>query len=199
MFKSSTPIPFICVNIAELDRYRIYMHQLKSIFLIFITLCGTWNCSREDIIAADGSLIVNFEIKPGLSPLETHYFIVENIPSIYAQSLTQKGLTKENIKQVNATSGLLASRLGGGNLSFISNVSVRIFQKSDSKNRLEVLYNEQIPVTSNSSIQLIPALSDIRSIVENELVDIEIRLQFRAFPPTNMAMTVNFDYLAISK
>lgn len=165
---------------------------------LILMLVSGLSCSKNNRDFIERRLVTNFEIPPGLNTLETHYFIVRDVPTLYLKTLEQSGLSNEGITQVSASKGELSLRLGGGNLAFISSVSVRAIEKGNTNNKLELFYIEQIPLNVGSTITLFAALSDIKNIVNKETMDMEIRLQFRSFAPSGISVSLDFGYLAFT-
>jgi hypothetical protein len=154
-------------------------------------------CLSDDSEYVEAKITAVFDVPSNLNPIETHYIIVRDVKSVFAQTLATRGLQSEDISRVVAHRCRIFGRFGGANMSIFSNISIRALSKDGNNRRSEMFYLEEIPFTGRSELQLLSSISELKSTMENETFDLEIRLQIRGFVPTSLPLQIDFSYLAV--
>ncbi|MBL0098943.1 MAG: hypothetical protein IPP49_01930 [Saprospiraceae bacterium] len=72
-----------------------------------------------------------FDLPTGLNTVETHYFIIRDVPTNYKLNADLKGVDTSSIFNVQASKGLLTSKFGGVDFDFINRISVYAVSKKD--------------------------------------------------------------------
>ena len=163
---------------------------LSLLSVIFLT-----SCSKENNNVFDFRLQSVLELPIGLNTIETHYFILRDIPTFYAANLQARGLSSDNVKIVNASRGIFSPRFNGSDLNFIRAVTVSAISKKPPYNKIEMFYQEDVPFNQKEELKMLTSLGDLKNLMAEEKIDLEIRLTFRAYPPPGLSLQLDFGYL----
>lgn len=161
------------------------------VFVVFLFL----SCDKDNGLLYDFRLQTVFDVQSGLNTLETHYFIIREVPTFYEANLASRGLSQEAVARVNASRGSLTARFTGYDLSFIRLVTVSAISRKPGGKKVEMFYMEDVPFNEDQELQMISSLGDLREILAEETMDVEIRLQFRSYPPPGLTLQMDYGYL----
>lgn len=158
-----------------------------SIFLFLATLFIGGGCHKDPDLGPGFDLPYqqDFNIPVALNVFEVHHFQLKNIPSYYAQSLTQAGKTDADVVGLLTVKGNLGGIFGDADLSFIEKVSVRVFQDSNPNDYIEVAYREPTPLDPGNAIPLIPTLADSKRLLTASRFNIDVVIWLRKSPPVD--------------
>ena len=62
-----------------------------------------------------------------------------------------------------------------------------------------MFYLEEIPLRNLSELKLLNGLADFSEFIEDNRLDIEVRVQFRRFSTLSMQLDLDFSYLIFKK
>ncbi len=156
-----------------------------SIFVFLSALLVAGGCQKERDLGAGFDLPYQqeFNIPVALNVFEVHHFQLKNIPSYYAQSLTQAGKTDAEVVGLLTVKGNLGGIFGDADLSFIEKMSVRVFNDSNPNDYIEVAYREPTPLDPGNAIPLIPTLADSKRLLTGSRFNIDVVIWLRKSPP----------------
>lgn len=160
------------------------MHLAKIIFSLFPLLY--FSCTPDD--GLEFAFRMNypnnvFEIPAGLNTIESHFFVLENIPSNL--NLYFDGIDTTDIKAIVPREARLFSLDGTNvNFDFIFEISLRLCRPDGTSCNREIFYRDQIPENVGSSLPLIPNENNIRAEILNGAYTVEVVLQRLAYSPT---------------
>lgn len=160
------------------------------------------------IIGACGSKLVGFDmvykqyfprvIPAGASTIESQNFIIENIPSnalgFYAQNNAKDG----DIIKIIPKFGRISAKFNDGDFIFVNRVFVYIYPTGQPGKKTEVFYRDDIPVNTGSIINLNPGIANVKEIVSSERYTMEIRLDLRGQPGTNIEALIDYSFFAVT-
>lgn len=126
-----------------------------------------------------------FNIPVALNVFEVHHFQLKNIPTRYAQSLTQASKTDAEVVGLLTAQGNLGGVFGDADLSFIEKMSVRVFNDGDPDDYIEVAYREPTPLDPGNNLPLIPTLADCKRLMIGSRFNIDVVLWLRKTTPTD--------------
>lgn len=131
-------------------------------------------------------------IPAGLNSLDSHYFILRDVPTRIANYPIT---TFNDIDRIQSSRASLEGRVQELDYSVIDQITIEVVSKSDPSNQKEIFYNERIPFREQTELKLLSSLSDVSDILTEDLIDLEIRLIFKTFTPTEfdtrLLMTFN--------
>ncbi|MBK8516990.1 MAG: hypothetical protein IPL55_12135 [Saprospiraceae bacterium] len=166
------------------------------IFLVFITLMF-YSCEKDTVIRYDVSLDAEFDIPSGLNTIETHYFIIRNVPTFYKQSADNRGVDTSSILNVLASKGLIASKFQDLDFDFVERISVYAISQKDPTLKREMYYLDIVPLTTGTQLRMLSSTTELKKILSEELIDIEVRLNLRKFTTTLIRARLSFGYAVI--
>lgn len=140
---------------------------------------------------------VDFDILPGLSTFDTHFYLVSPLPSQLEAKLASVGRTREEVIAIEAKQAYLASIFEDANLDFIHRVSVHIFDPFNPSDKIEFFYLDPVPFRDKTVIQLFPGIADVSEWMDRDYFGVEVRLDFRQVTPSLIQMRLEFDLRAL--
>ena len=136
---------------------------------------------------------IEFSIQPGLNTFDTHFFVINALPSIYDERLDGSIYTAEDVIAIEAKDAYLSSTFGDANLDFIHRISVYIFDPFNPSDKIEFFYLDPTPFRNATEWRLFPGIADIYEWVERDYFGVEVRLNFREITPSFIPMRLEFD------
>src|SRR5690606_7823394 len=102
------------------------MHMCKKyIFVLFsLALPFLFACSKEDRPYFEARYEARFDLPASLNTLETHYFLIKDVPTFFNQNITSRGWTEESVEKIEASRGVLRSTFGSIDFEFIEDISI---------------------------------------------------------------------------
>jgi hypothetical protein len=169
----------------------------------FILLLG-WliilaGCTGDDREYIERKLNLSFNVPAGLNNIESHYFRIDDVYLFLDETLEINKLDTSEIDEISGGSARLFSRLGGVDFSDIERISVFAVSQTDKNYRKEMFYLEEIPLRNLSELKLLNGLADFSEFIEDNRLDIEVRIQFRRFSTLSMQLDLDFSYLIFKK
>jgi hypothetical protein len=159
------------------------MLNMKNKFLpLLLSVLGFCICCNKADDQAPGFDLIyqqEFIIPPGIGSFDVHHFQIENIPSRYQQTLDLQGKTDADITGVLTTQAVLGGIFGDADLSFIDQVSVRVYDESDPTDYVEIAYRYPVPLDPGNTLPLIPSLADSKRFFKNARFSIDVVLWLR--------------------
>ncbi|MFK7932792.1 MAG: hypothetical protein AB8G22_04740 [Saprospiraceae bacterium] len=123
-----------------------------------------------------------FEIPAGLNTIESHFFVLEDIPSNLGLYFAEADTA--DIRAIVPREARLTS-LDGTNIDFdfIFEISIRLCRTDGSLCNREIFYRDQIPENIGSSLGLIPNENNVKEELLAGEYTIEVVLQRLAYSP----------------
>jgi hypothetical protein len=159
--------------------------------LIFVS---TISCVKDTPVLFDVRLNTRIDIPAGLGTLETHYFTIRNVPTFFAQSANNVSVDPKEVSSIQSAKGLIMSTFSSEDLSFIDRISIYVISKTDPTKKREMYYLDFVPFNTNEEIRMLSATSELKDILSDETVDLEVRLNLREFNPRSISCTIDFGY-----
>ncbi|MFZ1705548.1 MAG: hypothetical protein WAT79_14460 [Saprospiraceae bacterium] len=173
----------------------MYSFKKLLLFLFFITLF--FQCKKEDNYIFGGKFETAFYIPSGLSTVLTHYITVKNVYTDLGRQTTNAGLTLEDIKSIQASYGKMISISNTNDLDFIQNISVTLVSRSNPNLKKEMYYSDFVPYNVDSEIKLQSGAIELKEILKDDFIDIEIRLNIRDFVPNAIEAKLDMSYIVL--
>ncbi len=120
-----------------------------------------------------------FYIPAGIGVFDVHHFQIENIPSRYQQYLDQHGKTDADITGIIASQVTLGGVFGDADFDYVDQVSLRVYDKSDPTDWVEIAYRQPVPLDPGNNLPLIPSLADAKRFFKNSRFSLDIVLWLR--------------------
>ena len=169
------------------------MHKTITIFCLLVfalcfTRCGT---TEEPLFVMQ--LEADFTIQPGLNSFDTHYFILSKVPT-RSQLYLGQGVSIEQIDRIlpnRAELNTLSTALDWG---IVREIQVLISPVSNPNIKKEIFYHDRVNLENVNELKLLSSLSEVKDILLEDMVNLEVRLNFRRPTPITIdtRLTMNF-------
>ncbi|NNF34160.1 MAG: hypothetical protein HKN68_08630 [Saprospiraceae bacterium] len=165
-----------------------------KILIFFITAISFFSCGsdRQELFIVDNE--IEFILPGALNTIETHVFIIRNVPSFYKTSLTANGASEEQVVSITATRARLMGSFGPVDYDFIAEISVRAISKTDPGLNREMYFQDRIPFNHSGDLELFSSISELREILSDEIFDMEVRIRLRQSTPLQIQNKLIFSY-----
>lgn len=164
---------------------------MKKLFYLLLLPLLFANCKDDCNVVAEMPYTLEFNILPGLNPLLTHYFKIEDIPNITPEAFTANGITLEDVTEIKGKSARFSTIFAGPEYDFIREVSVRIYT-DDPDDYSEIFYRTNVPENTRSDLDLIGSLTNVQRHLTGDTFNIIICLQLRRTTPQNIESRFDF-------
>jgi hypothetical protein len=168
------------------------MRMRLILFALLLVLFAS--CEKETIVRYEVSLDAEFDIPIGLNTIETHYFIIKNVPTFYTQSANNRGVDTSGILNVLASRGLIRAKFQDRDFDFVERVSVYAVSRKDPSFKREMYYIDFVPLTTGNQLRMLSSTTELKKIMGEEFIDLEIRLNFRNFNTAPIRARLEFGY-----
>jgi hypothetical protein len=168
----------------------------KSRFFIYwvIAILACISCG-DDRQYVERNLSLTFDIPAGLNTIESHYFRISDVYLFLDETLKSSGLPTGGTYEINGSKALLTSRLSGADYSIIEKISIFAVDKDDPLKRVEMYYNENISFQTFSELKLLASIANISPLIKDGKIDVEVRIKFRGFGPSQVKADLDFSYI----
>jgi hypothetical protein len=170
------------------------MNRKFSIFFIVILLLTHISCEDERVVLFNGSMSSRLDIPSGLNIVETHYFIIRNVPTFFAQRAANAGINLADVSNIQSAKGLIKATFQQEDFRFVENISIYVSSTIDPSKKREMYYLEPVPFNIGEELRMLSATSELKEILSDEFVDLEIRLNFREFNTRVIPTTIDIGY-----
>jgi hypothetical protein len=137
-----------------------------------------------------------FSIPAGLNTIETHTFVIQDIPSLLESYKANFNVLDEDIASILPSRGRINQIFSNIDFDFIQSVSIWMVSNVDPQYRYELYYLDFVPVNTGDEIRLLSGISNLKDLMNEGSFDLEIKLKFRTFPPNQTDNVLNFGLVA---
>lgn len=163
-----------------------------KIYFLLIGICFLSCGTRESLFEVNSE--TEFRIELGLSIIETHKYVRSNVRIPVRQTIDNLGFMPDDISEVLPLRAVLEPKFGDNvNLDFINGVNIFIIDPELLRPR-EIFYFDLIPFGQKTEIELLPTLTDISDLLQNDQAIIEVSIDLRQFPPSSFDMEVRMQF-----
>ncbi len=151
-----------------------------GLFLVFLFFVS---CEDSADQRFDLELEADFTMPAQLNLIETHFFILKNIPTFIDQKLSFNGMSKSSISAIHPGDASIYSAFFDVDWSFVEDVEVYLISTTDLGLRKRVFYVRGSDFNDRSKVGLFNTFSDVSEILKDEFVNAEVRIKLRTFTP----------------
>lgn len=137
-----------------------------------------------------------FTMPAGLNPFEIHYFVLRDIPLNKNFYFEQNNVTDQTRWRIKPQAARLLSVFGSVDYDFIEEAAIVIFTEDHPNLNLELFFRNPVPLRQGPSLDLVPTLADIQSLLKNDKINLRIKLRLRAPTPEFVETHLNFKLIA---
>lgn len=156
--------------------------SMKNLILFLVGFTCLSGCGGEPPLF-EMQLEAELVIPAGLNTFDSFYFTVKDVPTRLSNNVVT---TFEDVDRIQASNATMIGRVQEIDYGIIEQITIDVISQSDPENQKEIFYNNIIPFSQNDDLQLLSSLSNVRDILDEEYVDLEIRIIFRAITPREM-------------
>lgn len=172
--------------------------KIKSIALkaIFILGCifSSLSCSKDVPLSVFEMPFENlrFTIPAGISPFDAHFFIIRDIKLNKAFFYDQGDVSDPTQVRIVPGSARLTQFQSNVDLEFIERISVQMFTPAEPDLNIELFYRDPVPFKNGPGLNLVPNLTEIQDVTEDDEISLRIRMQLRYAPPEFVEVQLDF-------
>ena len=170
----------------------IPLNQYYLILILGLSLLTS--CDKETVVRYEVSIDAEFDIPTGLNTVETHYFVLRNVPTFYKQNADIKGIDTASIVNVAASRGLIKSKFQDIEFDFVDRISIYAVSRKDPNKKREMYYLDFVPLTTGTQLKMLSSTTQLKDILSEEFIDLEVRLNLRNFTTSNIRAQIEFGY-----
>ncbi len=157
------------------------------IFLFFIVILSH-SCRNDEHCGTfqkfESRLEGTFTIPSGLNTLETHYFLIRDVPTNFRNLALSNNQSIDDIECIVASRGLMRAVFNDFNYDFIERIQVYAVTKTEPIRKREMYFLDFVPFNTDNVLRMSSSTTELKDILlENETIDLEIRLVLRNFSP----------------
>ena len=138
------------------------------------------SCGDDRVVLFDMEFEAEFDIPAGLNTIETWYFDIPNVNTFY--SSFSGGIDEAAITSIYSSTCTLDGRFGLIDYDFIRDIYINAWDPTDITSKRELFYRENIPIDDSNEIVLFGNLANVKEVLNNDLVNLEVRINFRNNP-----------------
>lgn len=154
------------------------------------------SCGDDRVVLFDMEFEAEFEIPAGLNTIETWYFDIPNVKTFYSNF--SAGTDDAAITTINAASCTIDGKFAIIDYDFIQDIYINAWDPSDISTKREVFYREDIPIDDASEIVMFGNLANMKEVLDDDLVNLEVRVNFRN-TPTNLEHRLTLRFQAFEE
>ena len=168
-------------------------NYIYTVFLLGLTL-GFQSCSEN----ADPRFFVdverNFEVNSSLNSVVTHFFELKNVPTNLNQNLDIFGMSRDEITSINPGDATITNATGIMDWSLVNSVEIYAISRSNPDLRRQIFYIRERDPGNSQSVRLFNTFADMSEIMEEETMDLEVRITTIVSVPGNFLARLTFNY-----
>lgn len=177
------------------------MKFTEAIFILVLAALAltTESCSKGATPAFEVALEFEFDIpNSGVAPGFRGTRTVSGLQTFFAENLSTNGVSQASVTSISSGRAVFRS-LQNVDLSFIREISILAVDRETPDIKRELFYRTDIRFDEGFSIELLGSLSELKDILSDPLVDIEIVLDYRNTIPINFIGELQFTYLVFDE
>ncbi len=161
---------------------------------IFVAFLSYSSCTEDANILFQMNMETDFSIAPGLNTFETFIFPISQVPTninAFIGSNDPNGI--EGIYPMRAT---ISAPFNNFDWSIVRLVSIDLISTTDPTLRKEIFYQDQISLNEQNELRLFSSSTEVKDLLLEQSVNIEIRFNFRNITPAETPSRINMSFFA---
>jgi len=168
--------------------------MIKKLLLCILTIGILTSCEKELTYLYEVKLDTEFTIPSGLNTLETYYFTIHDVPTLFKFNADLHKVDTASITDVKAAYGLLRPSFNDTDLSFVEQVVVNVYT-IDITNKKEMYYLEFVPLSTKKELKLLSSTTQLVKMMKSEVVKIEVGIKLRQYNVGNLKTKLELGYV----
>jgi len=163
---------------------------MKQLLFLLILAISISSCKKDKEEGFELQYILNFDIPAGLSPLQAHFWEVENISTEFISQADLAGYTEADVRRIHSKFlNLNLRNPSGADYKWIERIYLYI--DNDSLPQAEIGYLEFVPNNADDQLNLIPSQTELKEYLTADRFDLTIEIQPFIISP--LTTTNSFD------
>ncbi len=180
--------------IAQLRYSSMKCHSDPYLLIILMVLCLS-GCRKNQDVLFEIPLQLDFQISPGLSPFEKHFYLVSSVPTNLTELKEQFGVTQDQDLILRPGSAVLSSFLQNVDFNFVEEVTISVYDE-DKDDALDLFFNNQIPFSAGKNVLINPIDQDVRAEIDKDQLNFKVGMRFRSITPISIECNVDIVFTA---
>lgn len=177
---------------------RKYIHSICILLLCLLSIT-IQSCSKGAAPAFEVTLNVQFDIpNSGVAPGFRGTRTVSALQTLYSENLSINGLSPAAVTSISSGRAVFRS-IQNLDLTFIREISILAVDRGNPDFKREMFYRTDIRFDQGSSVELLGSLSELKDLLNDPLIDLQIVLDYRSTIPTNFLGELQFSYLVFDE
>lgn len=135
---------------------------------------------------------LDFTIPAGLNTIDTHVFILSNVPTRVQSYLGNAD--RESISRVLANRARLTGQFTSIDYTIVDQITIDVINKDDPEDLREVFWMSPVPLNQQGDLNLFSSLSEVKELILQETADFEIAIRFRSFTSRPLESRLFMDF-----
>ena len=137
-----------------------------------------------------------FTIQAGLNTIETHYIIIQDVPSLIESYKSTFNVSDDEISSILPSRADMTQIFSNHPYDYIDKISFWAVSNVDPTLRKEMFYMDFVPLNQGDELQMISSISNLKEIMFEGSFDLEVKLNFRSFPVNQTDNMITFSLVA---
>ncbi len=148
--------------------------------IIIVSFLLNSSCSGDRAPLFRMNLEADLIIPAGLNSLDTYYFTIPLVPTNFR---TYWGGNPSDVQSILPANAQMFSRFSNIDWNIVREVYIFAVSPRNPDNRKEIFYQNLIERNRSSELRLFNSLPDVRDLLVQDFVNLEVRINFRVITP----------------
>jgi len=175
-----------------LQTYYTKMYFLGWL-IILATLFSSCGGEEEPLFVMD--LQASLVIPPGLNNFDTHIFIIRDIPTGASNFITDT-VDESQVEAILPNRAQLITVFNNIDWAIIREISIQAVSITDPDLRREIFWHDRINPNTNQELRLFSSLSEVKDILLQDRMNLEVRLNFRQTTRAQVESRLTMNFVA---
>lgn len=162
--------------------------------LMVVVLLSFGSCLPTVDPLFDVEMQGDFSMPANLNTIETHFFILRDVPTFYQNNADLRGIALDDVTSISPGSAVLTSVLTPVDWTFVQTVEVWVIDQEDASQRYQLFFSREPDFVNRREINLFNTLANAKDVLSDPLVDLEVRIKTRSFLPGNIDARLTMQY-----
>lgn len=164
----------------------------KYFFGILLLFSFGISCTDNTPALFNMQMEVDFTIPAGLNTLDTHVFILRNVPTRVQSYIGNAN--RDNITRVLANRARLTGLFTAIDYAIIDQITIDVINQEDPEDLREVFWMSPVPLNQEGDLNLFSSLSEVKEMMLQETADFEVAIRFRTFTSRPLESRLFMDF-----
>lgn len=171
--------------------------MFKKIIFFLIVVSALNSCGEDQTVLFEMEFDADFTIYPPINTIETFYYNVPNVNTFY--SSYSGNIDDALVGSINSFSCSLNGKFGAIDYNFIEEMYIYGIDPANPSDRRELFYIEFNPLDNENDLELFASLSDHKDILQQDLMHLQVRVNFRNTIGSELAHRISMRFQAFEE